>query len=140
MQKVLIPYDGSDSARRAVRYAASLAKDIPSMQLELLCVLDPVMHKTHPDVSIADIERIYADESARMLKPARDVLEQAGLNGEYHWRRGSPANEIAKYVHEAGCNAIIMGTRGLGPVASLMIGSVALKVIHLVDVPVTLIK
>ena len=33
-----------------------------------------------------------------------------------------------------------MGTRGLGAVANLMIGSVATKVIHMVDVPVTLIK
>lgn len=140
MPKVLIPFDGSDSAMRAVRYAASLAKDIPSMQLDLLCVLDPILHKTHPDVSNADIERLYADEAARKLKPAKDVLEQAGLSCECHCRRGSPASEITEYVHEAGCDAVIMGTRGLGPVASLMIGSVALKVIHLTDVPVTLIK
>jgi nucleotide-binding universal stress UspA family protein len=33
-----------------------------------------------------------------------------------------------------------MGTRGLGSVANLMIGSVATKVIHLVEIPVTLIK
>jgi nucleotide-binding universal stress UspA family protein len=33
-----------------------------------------------------------------------------------------------------------MGTRGLGPIANLVIGSVATKVIHLVEVPVTLIK
>ncbi|HZW13167.1 MAG TPA: universal stress protein [Noviherbaspirillum sp.] len=140
MQRVLIPFDGSDSALRAVRYAASLAKDIPSMQPELLYVLDPVLHRTHPDLSNDEIERLYAHESARILQPAKDVLEQAGHPHESHCRRGSPASEIAEYVREAGCNAIIMGTRGLSPVASLMIGSVALKVIHLTDAPVTLIK
>lgn len=43
-------------------------------------------------------------------------------------------------MHYGQCDAIIMGSRGLGPVASMIIGSVATKVIHLVKVPVTLIK
>ena len=34
----------------------------------------------------------------------------------------------------------VMGTRGLSPIVNLVIGSVATKVIYLVDVPVTLIK
>jgi nucleotide-binding universal stress UspA family protein len=34
----------------------------------------------------------------------------------------------------------VMGTRGLGPVQSLLLGSTALKVIHLAEVPVTLVK
>ncbi len=33
-----------------------------------------------------------------------------------------------------------MGTRGLGTVAGILLGSVATKVIHFADVPVTLIK
>jgi nucleotide-binding universal stress UspA family protein len=33
-----------------------------------------------------------------------------------------------------------MGTRGMGAVPNLLLGSVASKVVHLVDIPVTLIK
>ena len=43
-------------------------------------------------------------------------------------------------MHRLGCDAIVMGTRGLGTVQTLLLGSTALKVLHLVDVPVTLIK
>ncbi|MFN0302201.1 MAG: universal stress protein, partial [Burkholderiales bacterium] len=35
---------------------------------------------------------------------------------------------------------VVMGTRGLGSVSGLVLGSVATKIIHLVDVPVTLVK
>ena len=37
-------------------------------------------------------------------------------------------------------NQILMGTRGLGSVSSLLLGSVATKVIHLTDVPLLLVK
>jgi len=43
-------------------------------------------------------------------------------------------------VRDTECDAIIMGTRGMGSLANLVIGSVTTKVIHLVEVPVTLIK
>ena len=71
---------------------------------------------------------------------ARQILDAEEVQYKVRSRVGSPANEIARHVHETQCDAIIMGTRGLSPVANLMIGSVATKVIHLVEVPVTLIK
>lgn len=140
MPKVLLPFDGSDSAMRAARYAAALAKENPAIQLELLYVLDPMTLRAHAGLSQQDIERLHADETARVVAPAKQALADAGIACEVHSRAGSPANRIAEYVHDTGCDAIIMGTRGLGPVASMMIGSVAIKVIHLVDVPVTLVK
>ncbi|MCJ9712965.1 universal stress protein, partial [Bordetella hinzii] len=41
---------------------------------------------------------------------------------------------------EKQCDRIVMGTRGLGAVGGLVLGSVAQKVIHLSPVPVTLVK
>ncbi|HET9042709.1 MAG TPA: universal stress protein, partial [Burkholderiales bacterium] len=38
------------------------------------------------------------------------------------------------------CEGIVMGTRGLGSVATLVLGSVAHKVLHLTHVPITLVK
>lgn len=140
MRKVLLPFDGSESALRATRYATTLAKDYPNLRLELLYVLDPMALKSHANLSQQDIERLHMEEADKALAPAKQLLDQAGVQYEAHCRAGSPANEIANYVSESGCNAIVMGTRGLGPVASLVVGSVATRVLHLVDVPVTLIK
>jgi nucleotide-binding universal stress UspA family protein len=140
MPKILVPCDGSDNALRAVRYAASLAKQLPDVHVELLNVQDPVLLREHAMRSVQEIEHQQADEAGRILQPARTILDEQGLPYQVRCRTGSPANEIARHVHENHCDAIIMGTRGLGPVASLMIGSVATRTIHLVDVPVTLIK
>ncbi|HEY0848051.1 MAG TPA: universal stress protein [Noviherbaspirillum sp.] len=140
MQKILVPCDGSDNALRAVRYAVSLAKMIPGVELELLNVQDPVLLREHANQTTETIEKRQAEEAGRVLHPARQILDAEGIPYQVRSRNGSPANEIARQVHDSHCDAIVMGTRGLGPVASLMIGSVATRVIHLVDVPVTLIK
>ena len=140
MRKILIPCDGSDNALRAVRYAASLAKELSDVHLELLNVQDALPQKVHAALSEQEIERWRAGEADLILQPARQILDAEEVQYQVRTRVGSPANEIARHVHEMHCDAIIMGTRGLGAVANLMIGSVATKVIHLVEVPVTLIK
>jgi len=140
MRTFLIPCDGSDNALRAVRYAASLAKELSDVHLELLTVQDALPQKVHAALSEQEIERWRAGEADLILQPARQILDANKVQYQVRTLVGSPANEIARHVHETHCDAIIMGTRGLGAVANLMIGSVATKVIHLVEVPVTLIK
>ena len=140
MRKILIPCDGSDNGLRVVRYAASLAIRLSDVQLELLNVQEPLPQKVHAALSEQEIARWQAGESNRILQPAMQILDVEEVQYQVRSRVGSPANEIARHVHETQCDAIIMGTRGLGPVANLMIGSVANKVIHLVEIPVTLIK
>ena len=53
---------------------------------------------------------------------------------------GEPAHVIAHYANEKAIDQIVMGTRGLGSVAGLVMGSVTTKVLSLTDVPVLLIK
>jgi nucleotide-binding universal stress UspA family protein len=55
-------------------------------------------------------------------------------------RIGAAAEVIVAYAAEQGCDAIVMGTRGMGAVAGVVMGSVAQKVVHLASVPVTLVK
>ena len=140
VRKILVPCDGSDNSLRAVRYAASLAKELSDVRLELLNVQDPLPQKVYTALSEQEIARWQAGEADIILHPARQILDAEEVQYQVRTRVGSPANEIARHVHETQCDAIIMGTRGLGQVTNLMIGSVATKVIHLVGVPVTLIK
>lgn len=140
MKKILVPCDGSDNALRAVRHAASLAKMMTGVQVELLNVQDPVLLREHAAASVQEIERWQADEANRILQPAKQILDAEGVSYQVACRSGSPAREIVHHLADSHCDAIVMGTRGLSPIAGLMIGSVTTKVIHLVDVPVTLIK
>jgi nucleotide-binding universal stress UspA family protein len=140
MQKILIPCDGSANAVRAVQYAADLAKKIPDVRLDLLYVEDPVLMRECAILPPDEKKKIQCAQADRVLHEAREVLEAAGIPYQESIRSGPPASEIALHVMEKACDAVIMGTRGLGPLASVMIGSVATQTIHLVRVPVTLVK
>ena len=141
MQKLLVPYDGSDHAQRALRYAGALAQGRRGMQLVLLYVLDP-MHFRNPATALAEDElaRRAADQLAEVLGPARDVLDARNIAYETQGRTGDPAREIVAVAAERECGRIVMGTRGMGPFSSLVIGSVANRVAQLANVPVTLVK
>jgi len=76
----------------------------------------------------------------RVLRPARETLDRAGIPYRASYRVGGAGSEIAAHAKEKGCDTVIMGTRGMGPIPNVVIGSVATRVVNLVDVPVVLIK
>ena len=125
MQKILVPFDGSHNALRAVRYAVRTVQEKPTPELELLHVLDPMSHRSHATLTNEEINDLYASEADQVLQPARQILDHAGISYQARYRVGAAASEIAAQVHEAGCDGVVMGTRGMGPIANLMIGSVA---------------
>jgi nucleotide-binding universal stress UspA family protein len=53
---------------------------------------------------------------------------------------GPPGKVPAERAAQLGCDSIVMGTHGRGAISNLLMGSVATKVIHFSQVPVTLVK
>jgi nucleotide-binding universal stress UspA family protein len=139
--KVLVPVDGSDHSERAVRFAARLVQDVSRLQVVLLNVQPApsdidTLHMAQQ--AILDHLRARGDDT---LAPARKILADAGVAHDAMVELGEdPAVEIARVAREAGCGHIVMGTRGLGALAGLALGSVATKVVHLAEVPVTLVR
>jgi len=142
MRKVLIAVDGSENSLRAVRHLIS-EKDVyrEPLSVVLINVQPPVVSgavKTF--LSQDQIENYYREEGETALAGARDLLAAAGMPAEHHILVGDVAQTIARVAREHGCAQIVMGTRGLGTVSGMLLGSVATKVIHLADVPVVLLK
>lgn len=140
MTRILVPCDGSDHSMRAVQYAAFEAAHRPTASIDLLYVDDPVPNALHAARTARQLDDDLAAHARHVLRPAMSALDAAGVNYTMHWRTGSAPVEIARHAQDAGCQSIIMGTRGMGPLAGAVIGSVATRTVHLVQVPVTLIK
>jgi nucleotide-binding universal stress UspA family protein len=143
MLKLLVPVDGSDPSTRSIEHL--LAK-LPSLKQEgefhLLNVQPPVPGGSHV-ASVLGHERLkqyHLDEGMAALKPAMQKLEAAGVQFKHHIVVGEAAAVIAEFAKEKACDEIVMGTHGSSATASFLLGSVALKVIQLSDVPVLLVK
>lgn len=140
MRKILVPVDASESAQHAAQYAIKLANDNPDIQLHLLNVQEPLQIRAHAYLTQTEAKAIQAADSQHVLQPVMELLDDAGVAYRADWRIGDIASTIAGYAVEIDCESIVMGTRGLGLVGNLVMGSVADKVVHLAHVPVTLVK
>lgn len=141
MHKPLVPIDGSAIATRALALAVAELRGRAGAQVHLLNVQVPPVH-TFPGKLVSPdlIDRELRREGEALLEPARALAESSGVACVCHVRIGRPADEIAACAAEQGCDAIVMGTRGMGAVAGLLLGSVATRVVHVVPLPVTLVK
>jgi nucleotide-binding universal stress UspA family protein len=141
MLKALVPVDGSDNALRAVRHLINLVQAREPMEVFLLNVQEPIdaweVRRVFKD---EEIEAMLVGQGGDALNSARELLEQAGVPFTADVLIGDVAHVIADYAQRMGCDKIIMGTRGMGSLANLLMGSIATKVIHLSKVPVTLVK
>jgi nucleotide-binding universal stress UspA family protein len=140
MSKLLVPFDDSPSALRALEKAIAYARSHEGTALHVLTVLDDVGLDTQELIDAVEIERVLTAEANQQQQAARAVVEPTGLACVYRAVPGAPARVIADYARDHSIDHIVMGTRGLGKIAGLLLGSVATKVLHEVDCPVTLVK
>ncbi|WP_428312869.1 universal stress protein [Hydrocarboniphaga sp.] len=142
MKNLLIPYDGSESSSRALQYALNLPADAAPACINLLNVQAwPMMYGEYlmaGDIQL--IQDMQIAEGHKILEPAISELKKHGRDYRVQVLMGNPEQAIASQIDRLNCDHIVMGTRGLGTVKGMFLGSVAMKVVHLVTVPVTLIK
>lgn len=142
MKKVLVPFDGSESAKHALLYLVDLARDLPGLEVHLVNVqAQPMLYGdyiTGPTLStLVDA----ALEHARKLNAGgAAILRAHNIHTSTHELLGDAVNEIAKAVIKYDCDTVAMGTRGMNNLSNLVMGSVATRVVHEVPVPVLLVK
>ncbi|MGZ5097339.1 MAG: universal stress protein [Usitatibacter sp.] len=141
MLKLLIATDGSENARRAVQHVVALARRGIAIEAVLCNVQPPVMSGEVGAIApmeIAECRRTLA--AAAAFAAATGPLEDAGVRVGVHEATGNAAEEIAAAADALKCDAIVMGRRGLGSLASLVMGSVSSQVVRRAGVPVTLVN
>jgi nucleotide-binding universal stress UspA family protein len=142
MMKLLVAIDGSESSARVTDHVIRQARKYSEpLEVHLLNVQMPMVGvNVKLFIRLEDLDAFYREEGMAALKHAREKLDAAGIKYQYHIGVGNPAEVIVQYAEEEHCEQIVMGTRGLGAVSNLVLGSVANKVIHLAHVPVVLVK
>lgn len=140
--KFLLAVDGSDASCRTVDHVIELLGWYkPPVELQLLNVQLPILSGNVKSFIRRDqLEDYYRDEGHAALRTARERLDRAGVKYAVHLSIGAPAEVIVEFAKKFRCDQICIGTRGLGSVAGLLLGSVATKVIHLAPCPVLLVR
>ena len=139
--KILLPVDGSEGSARAARHVAGLATMAKDLEVHVVNVQargdDWMVRRMIKPEELVKMEREWGEAA---IAPARAILTAAGVACTEHMEQGEVGPTIARLAEELGCDQIVMGTRGHTALGDLVMGSVAVKVLHLSKVPVTLVK
>ncbi len=139
--KILLPVDGSSHSDRAVRNVISEVNRGAGTQVVLINVQPPIAApELFGHMPAYEIEAMQEARGGDALQSARVLLDEAGVPYVPAVLIGPVAETIARYAVENSCEKIVMGTRGLGGVRSVLMGSVATRVLGLTELPVMLVK
>jgi nucleotide-binding universal stress UspA family protein len=132
---VVLALDGSDSSDRALEYATTLAKDQGSA-VHVIHVREIFVGRGGGPVPL--------NERDLQTKVELQVegLTAAGVNADLETHSvpfGGPANVIAHAAQSSKADVVITGTRGLGGISGLLLGSVAQRLLQLAHCPVLVI-
>ena len=136
--KILVCTDGSEIAKRAVEYAADFAKTYHA-ELTVMCVIN---HETSMKKPVYDKYGDKTHKAKEILKEAKKTIAQAGGDMEVLDRIavGPVSREIVRIAKAEGFQSIVVGTRGLGGLRRMLLGSVAEDVIHHAHCPVVVVR
>lgn len=139
MQKLVVAVDGSENSLHAVQHVAKRMAGSGG-EIHLVNVQYPVHGSVSTFVDAGQLKQYHQEEGMKASQAARDLLDAAKVPYQHHLFVGDPAEVISRFASEQGCDEIVIGTRGLGGLSSLLVGSVATKIIHQATVPVLLVK
>ena len=136
--KILVAVDHSEMSDRAVL----AARDLAVRSKGEIWVLHLREREMGAKTGVLRIDETTEDADAQVAASV-EVLTEAGVKAHGEVRNtifGYAAREIVNDASEVDADVIVMGSRGRGDLAGLLLGSTAHKVSHLSDRPVLVVR
>jgi len=136
-EKLLVAVDHS----KATEHVVNAARDLASLSHGEVWVLHLREREVMPRAGVIETES--SDEAKSEVEGVVEELTKAGIKTHgvvRHTIYGYAAREIVEEAKSIDASVIIMGSRGRGDLAGLVLGSTAHKVIHLADRPVLVVR
>lgn len=144
--KLLVCTDGSKHSQKALEKAAKIAGGCNATEVAIIHVYEAHDIFIGEGASISQTEHMRELEEQRkkdlkkILINAVRFMEAKNIRASAIFKEGHPAEIITKVAEEGGFDLVIMGSRGLGGLKKLLLGSVSGTVVHESSVSVLTVK
>ena len=137
VKEILVPVDGSEGSDRAVAQAISMA-EICDAKLNFLYVANINQLAINACLSDAILEAVT--KAGNVILDRAMNLGPSGIEKEAFSETGSPAVVILDFAASNDIDLIVMGSRGLGLVKGVLLGSVSQYIVEQAKCPVLVVK
>ena len=125
--KILVPMDGSETSKNALKQSFKLAFD-EKMWITVVAI-DPPYLGDIDLVGISNIKEVLRGRGEEILEEARKIAAEENASIKTRHEEGEPFAKIVEIAEEENCDLIVMGRRGLTGIERTLMGSVTAKVI-----------
>ncbi len=140
LKKIVIAFDGSQEAYKALDFALKLTKECPLKEREIIVL--SVAQPPEP----ADIIEVKAvidnaiEYYKREYEKINEIAKDFGIQIKTKILVGHPADQIVRYASENNVDLIVIGQRGLSKIERWLLGSVSRRVATYATCPVVIVK
>ena len=143
LKTILVPTDFSDASEAAFNYGKAMAEAFGA-SLHLVHVMEDLLAQAWAaEVYVASMPQLREEidkESRQRLASMLTDEERRRYRVETALLAGNPFVEIVRYAKAHSVDLIVMGTHGRGPIAHMLLGSVAEKVVRKSPCPVLTVR
>jgi nucleotide-binding universal stress UspA family protein len=143
-KNILLASDGSPCAQRAAKVAVEMAQKFANT-LTVLNVYEELSAVSVPGteenlISAADTEAYAKQWLEYVAQPVKALAKEAGVNCAFVQQGGHPDEAIKRFATVHDVDLIVLGSRGLGGYARLLLGSISNRVLHHANCPVLVVR
>lgn len=144
--KTLLAVDESEGAKKAISFVQELARQLKGLEVTIVHVIRPVDYRyVTVETGSPRWQELLEELEASARQRARELLSSvqetmAGVPTTILVTVGDPAAEIVNVAKETKSDLIVIGSRGLGRVQGMLLGSVSDRVVHMAHCPVLVVR
>ncbi len=147
MYKILLATDGSEHAQKTIQPVIELGKSLKA-DITILSVVESIPlgeyyligKASNAKKSVEITEKHLEDRALKILEKTERDFQEKNIVVKTLLKKGHPADTICKVVEEGRFDLVVVGSRGLGGLRELILGSVSNKVAHCVKTSVLIVK
>ncbi len=142
-QNLLLAFDGTEGSQKALEKTMALVKENAHIKNVHLLYVDDSPKMIAGEAYIVRTEDLKTEpnrESVEKLKQAKAVLSPYLTCTSEIIKNENPSNAIVEHAKQHDYDLIVIGSRGLGGVKKLFLGSVSSQVVQQAAIPVLVVK
>jgi nucleotide-binding universal stress UspA family protein len=138
-KRILVAYDGSESAKRALSRACALTQQFGST----LCVLSVEGKLPRYAATVGEVDEVEHERRvyfAQLQDVAKQDAEEWGVSLTTEVCPGAPAETIVRFARDGAYDLIVMGYKGHSRLHEYLVGATTTRVLHLAPCSVLIVR